>query len=268
MTKNSEQELHQLLDDSFTKLKDDLEIFFQKHQDAIFQEQSDFYQPKIDALEEELEDRQNEHERMKNEIQENTSELERKKAILQNMINRSSILHRKVRNANVTSRSFHSWIENGTSKVLLIRRFESIYIKNAILRIMFRKWVRKMHRKRDVRVEMEARLMYERESRARSAEYNAQIDLLERELANARHELESKQKSFIDMQQKLRKAFMRGVVNLNLEAMDVFNGAQFMGMAQEVEGKSGGTHDSENEIEEGDEEFYVEESPNIAVIRH
>ena len=268
MSVEAEPELHQILDENFNKLRDDLEEFFRRNQQTIADEQSKVYSPIINKLEGELHEALEEYEQTNEATRDNSNELARKNAILANLIKKSAKLHRKVRDANIMSRSVHSWIEDSNDRLLLARRFEDLYIKNAIPRVFFSRWVRKMHQKRNQRIENEARQIYEKESRSRAAEYNAQIEKLEAELANARNELETKQKSFIDMQKKLRKAFMRGVVNLNLEAMDVFNGAQFMDMTQEVEGKTGGTHDSENEVEEGDDEFYVEESPNISVIRH
>jgi hypothetical protein len=62
---------------------------------------------------------------------------------------------------------------------------------------------------------------------------------------------------------------MRGVVNLNLEAMDVFNGAQFMDLMQEVEGDEAEHVDEEAPVNESDDEFFVEEDiPQISVILH
>ena len=268
MSINAEPELHQLVTNNFDRFLSELEEFFRRNHETIAQEQSDYYTPQIDRLQAQLDAAKSEFEKMSNDAQEHTSELARRKAILNNLLARSAKLHLKLRKSAIASKAFHSWIRDGTDKILLARTFEGIYIKNARMRNFFRRWVKKMHKKRDTRIETEARQMYEKESRARANEYNAEIARLEKELADSRNELETKQKTFIEMQQKLRKAFMRGVVNLNLEAMDVFNGAQFMDMTQEVEGKTGGTHDSENEVEEGDDEFYVEESPNIAVIRH
>ena len=268
MSLNAESELHQIVTENFDKLLSDLEEFFKQHNQTIEKEQGDIYLPIIQRLQNELQAIQTEHEQMSIEAQTSTAELERKKAILNNLMKKALRLQLKGRYSAIVSRLFANFIKEGTNKRLLAQRFHDLYIVQAPKRILFRRWIRKMRQRRIAKIEAEARQVYEKESKARSAEYNAQISQLEQELENAKHELETKQKSFIEMQQKLRKAFMRGVVNLNLEAMDVFNGAQFMDMVQEVEGKTGGTHDSENEVEEGDDEFYVEEAPNIAVIRH
>ena len=268
MSEQAEQELRQIVTGNFNHLLEELEDFFGRNQETIADEQNNHYTPIINKLQAELSNAKEEFAQMSNDAEDRTAELSRKRAIMDNLIARSAKLHLKVRKANIASRAFHSWIDDGTMKGILSRRFYAIYIKQALVRTLFRRWVRKMHNKRVARVETEARQIYEKESRARANEYKAQIAQLEKELEDARNELETKQKNFIDMQQKLRKAFMRGVVNLNLEAMDVFNGAQFMDMAQEVDGRRGGVHDSENEVEEGDDDFYVEESPDIAVIRH
>lgn len=268
MSDKAEETLHQIIQTNFDNLRDDLQKFITYNDQVVAKEQNDVYSPIIAKLTDELNSYQTQFQQMQTLTQDNTAELTRKENILRKLVEKSALLHTKVRNSNISSRAFHTWIEDGTEKLILTRRFESIFIKKATERVFFRRWIRKMHKRREDRLELEARHIYEKESKESSKRYNAQITKLEEELAAARAELESKQKSFLEMQQRLRKAFMRGVVNLNLEAMDVFNGAQFMNLVQEVEGGTGGVHDSENEVEEGDDEFYVEEAPNVAVIRH
>lgn len=268
MSDKAEATLHEIVETNFFNLKEDLQKFLTYNEQVIAKEQDDIYSPIIQKLTDELNGHQTNFEHMQVTTQGHTAELTRKQEILRKLVDRSALLHTKVRNTNLTSRGFHSWIDDGTDKLILARDFEKIYIKNAKMRVLFRRWKRKMHKSREDRLENEAKQVYEKESRESGKRFNAQISKLEAELAAARAELEMKQKSFLEMQQRLRKAFMRGVVNLNLEAMDVFNGAQFMNLVQEVEGGTGGVHDAENEVEEGDDEFFVEETPSVAVIRH
>lgn len=267
MSDQAKEELHGIVGQHFTALRDELEEFFKKHSDDVAEEQASIYKPQIDQLESTLNELQDYAATMTAENQEATDELNRKTEIFLRMVSRSSKLHSRVRNSNLASRSFHTWIGDGTTQNLLSTSFDSIYLHDAIKRLLFRRWVRKMHNRRQQRLYQEARQRFDKETRSKQAEYNAQITQLEKELAEAREELYSKQRSFKEMQQRLRKAFMRGVVNLNLEAMDVFNGAQFMNMTDEVEGAEGGVHDSENEVEEGDGEFFVEEEPKVSVVR-
>jgi hypothetical protein len=126
-----------------------------------------------------------------------------------------------------------------------------------------------MYRRREERFHAELKSRFDRQRRAQAAETNRIVGALEDELRTARAELEEKQQTFLELQQRLRKAFMRGVVNLNLEAMDVFNGAQFMDLVQEVEGNEAEHFDEEAAVNESDEEFFVEDDAvPISVIKH
>lgn len=54
-----------------------------------------------------------------------------------------------------------------------------------------------------------------------AAKYNKEIDLLSQKLKEANDQLEIANKQKLDMQENLKKAFMRGVCALNFEAMSV-----------------------------------------------
>lgn len=268
MSKEDDPQIHEIIDDSMTQLAKTLEEYMRKNEASIAQERSDFYTPQIQELETQLKEHHEEFLRMQSNASEATGQLVQKEAILMRMIQLSSKLQSKVRNGNSMSRAFNGWVIHGTDTEILEAAFKNTFLKNAVKRLMFKRWIRKMYKKREIRFTREIKTRFEKESKAKAAESNRIIEELESELNSAKTELETKQKSFLEMQQRLRKAFMRGVVNLNLEAMDVFNGAQFMNLMQEVEGNETEEHENEDSLNESDDEFFVEEEPQINVIRH
>ena len=261
-------EVHTLISDHFISFKDDLNKYLKDNEENIIQNRKNFYEPQIKQLEDEIKNLKDHYDEMERNTAQYTTELVRKENILNKMVNRSSKLHAKVRNNNIASRSFHNWIDIGTDKNILINSFKKIYLENPQKRIMFKRWIRKTNSKREYRFLNETKQKFEKEAKIKSLESNKQISLLEKELLFAKEELEKKQKNFKEMQQRLRKAFMRGVVNLNLEAMDVFNGAQFMKVTEEIEGGENSSENYSENIEDVDDEFFVEETPNISIIRH
>lgn len=268
MELGSDEALREVISINFERLRKDMMQFIKDFESSVDDYQKSIYLPHVQELEGKYHELKSVYDEFETGTDTGSRELARLEDIYMKLVNRSSKLHQRVRNHNLLSRAFTSWVNDGTERKIAYDTFKSIYIYNALKRVYFRRWVRMMHRKRHQRLETEARLRYEREVKAKSSEYNSQIARLEKELSNARSELESKQKSFKEMQERLKKAFMRGVVNLNLEAMDVFNGAQFMNLTEEVENAENAVRDDEAEIEEGDEEFFVEEEPKVSVIRH
>ena len=264
---DSEAHAHELVNKHFDNLKNELELYFKNSSNQVIQEKKALYEPQLNKLESQLKAEQDHFTQMEMDTGKNTTELARKEGILNKMLLKSARLHAKVRNNNLSSRAFHSWIESGTSKGILSRTYKSIYIDQAPKRIFFRKWFKKMLEKREIGYLNEIKQKFEKEAKTKAIESNKQISQLEAELAGARAELEMKQKNFRDMQQKLKKSFMRGVVNLNLEAMDVFNGSQYANLVEEVENNEQIIENNEP-VDEGDEEFFIEEEPQISIIRH
>jgi uncharacterized coiled-coil protein SlyX len=269
MTDGRDQGICQILDTNFTKMVHDLESYMRSFEDQIAKDRSDFYTPKIKALEAKIQEQEQAISEMESASSDSTAELVRKEAVIARLVQICARLHQRVRNGKSCSKSFNLWTEMSIDRPILIRAFKRIYFVNQLKRTLFRRWVRNMRRKREGRFSHEIHSRFEKESRARAADNNRILKSLDVELAAAREELEQKQQSFLAMQQRLRKAFMRGVVNLNLEAMDVFNGAQFMDLMQEVEGDEAEHIDEEAPVNESDDEFFVEEdAPQISVIRH
>jgi hypothetical protein len=253
----------------FDHLVEDLEKYMRRTEEVIAQEPSDVYTPQISALEGKVHDCEEEYARMEAAASETTIELARKEAAIARLITMSARLHQRVRNGRSCSRSFKAWEEIGTDRRVLVHAFKRIYLLSRLKRAFFRRWIRKMHRKREDRFHVDLKTRFDKQRRTQAAETNRVVVALEDELRVARDELEQKQQRFLELQQRLRKAFMRGIVNLNLEAMDVFNGGQFMDLIQEVEGNEAEHFDEEAAINESDDEFFVEDdSVPISVIRH
>jgi len=55
-----------------------------------------------------------------------------------------------------------------------------------------------------------------------AAKYNKEIDMLTKRLEETQFQLDEASANTADMQENLKKAFMRGVCALNFEAMNVF----------------------------------------------
>ncbi|KAK8885611.1 hypothetical protein M9Y10_041061 [Tritrichomonas musculus] len=257
-----------ILDEHFTRMANAVEEYMRKCQSQISEERRQYFLPQIEKLQDVLNQAQDECSQMQAESGDLTNELAKQESVLAHLVQLSAKLHQKVRNANNQSRAFNAWNQMGTEQRVLEKVFRRLFFKNAIRRIFFKRWIRRMHQRREARVVTEIKRRYEKIWKAKAIEAQKTIEDLESELAAARYELEQKQQNFLEMQQRLRKAFMRGVVNLNLEAMDVFNGAQFMDLMQEVEGNEVDQQDVDTGINESDDDFYVEEAPSISVIRH
>ena len=268
MSKAQDPQLSQIIDNNFQQLFKDLEAYYHANEERISQEQKDFYSPQISQLEAQLHESEQLYDNMESKATTFHHDIIQKEAVVQRMVHLSSQLHSKIRNGNTCSRFFQSWVSDGTDKDVLLRSFEAIFLHRAQQRIFFRRWSRKTIVKRDARLTREIRTRYDKEMKSKSTDFNRQISQLESQVAAARALLEEKQRNFIEMQQRLKKAFMRGVVNINLEAMDVFNGAQLMGMMQEIEGGEQGQHDVDAPVDESDDDFYVEDAPEVKIVRH
>jgi Mg2+ and Co2+ transporter CorA len=263
------EEVHEILEVHFARIVEDLENYMRRKESELAQDRHDFYTPKIEALEDKIRTAEEEFLRMESDASVSTTELHRKRAAIQRLILLSARLHQRVRNGRMCARSLKAWAEIGTDRLILIRTFKRLYILSRLKRAFFRRWIRKMYKRREERIHAEIKARFEKQRRAQTTETNRMIGGLEEELKVARAELEEKQQRFLELQQRLRKAFMRGVVNLNLEAMDVFNGAQVMDLIQEVQGNEAEHFDEEAAINESDDEFFVEDdSVPISVIKH
>ena len=268
MSDEKDQILSGILTKYFTEMADAVEEYMRQARDQISEERKEYFTPKINSLQENLNQQIEEFQEMQDTANDTNNKFAKKDAIRNQLVTCSFKLHQKVRNSNLLARAFNAWKKIGTEKALLAKVFKRNFIRNALRRIYFKRWIRRMIAKRENRVSSEIKRRYEKIWKAKAMEAQRTIEQLEQELASAREELETKQRKFLEMQQRLRKAFMRGVVNLNLEAMDVFNGAQFMDLMQEVENNEIDHQDDETAVNESDDDFYVEEAPPISVIRH
>lgn len=88
------------------------------------------------------------------------------------------------------------------------------------------------------------------------------ITALEAELDAVKQLLVEHEAQHDEMQQKLRRAFMRGVVNLNLEAMGVF------GEVPTTEVPASQKHITQRAKGPDEDDFVIEPAPRISVVRH
>ena len=150
---------------------------------------------------------------------------------------------------------------------------KQLFMDNAVLRLLFRRWVRKMFKVRFIRRKRELKRSNNREIKHQESEASQRIVALQSELIAVKELLAEHERQHGDMEKKLKRAFMRGVVNLNLEAMDVFGDIpatdDFLSAALNPPKKSEKKQIllSDDQSEDGDD-FYVEPAPRISVIRH
>lgn len=104
-----------------------------------------------------------------------------------------------------------------------LAKIAATHSKRNYLRMFFNAWKdqRVESKEQKVKVEFDEQLNHELSDLA--AKYNKEIDLLSQKLAEANEQLEIANKHKIDMQDNLKKAFMRGVCALNFEAMNILD---------------------------------------------
>jgi hypothetical protein len=169
----------------------------------------------------------------------------------------------KDQTANLRSKIFKAWQRLSGEREIMLCTIGQLYLYEPAKRIAFKRWVRKMRKVRLQRQKREARRACERDLRARETESIQKISALQSELDAVKQLLVEHEQQHGDMQEKLRRAFMRGVVGLNLEAMDVF------GEVPTSESLRRGRGDGiDQRRDEDGEDFVVEPVPRIAVMRH
>jgi predicted nuclease with TOPRIM domain len=134
-----------------------------------------------------------------------------------------------------------------------------LYIDEPMKRILFKRWVRRMRKVRVQRQRRDLRRSCDRELKQKDTEAAQKIAALQSELEAVQQLLLEHEQQHAEMQEKLRRAFMRGVVNLNLEAMDVFG---------EVPTMETITVAKAERKERPTDDFFVEPAPRVSVVRH
>lgn len=186
--------------------------------------------------------------------------------ILSRLVNHIIIYKNKDRTANTRSRIFKAWADMATERSIMARAAGNQFIRGRPTRILFSRWVRRTRRVRLQRQKRDLRRSCERDVRQKDSEAAQRIAALQAELDAVKQLLVEHEKQHGEMQEKLRRAFMRGIVNLNLEAMDVFGEVPTAETVPttRLERSRGRAADPRDE---GDD-FVVEPAPRISVIRH
>ena len=122
-----------------------------------------------------------------------------------------------------------------------------------------------MRKVRLQRQKRELRRSCEKDLRMKETEAAQRITALQAELDAVKQLLVEHEKQHGEMQQKLRRAFMRGVVNLNLEAMDVFGEIPTV---DTVKDKNATITQVVKDDSDDEDDFFVEPAPRISVVRH
>jgi cell division septum initiation protein DivIVA len=267
----TEDRLHQIIDDRFTRMYISLEEYIKRLQAQVAQGSSDHYGPTVTDLQTRLQSAEQLFRETEERASAMASELIKKETALAKMIDLSGRLHEKCRNRDARFHGFNEWLDMATHQSIAVRVFRSIFLGPASKRLYFRRWHRKTLVKQENRLAAEIKVSFEEKSCEKRVETDRLINDLETSLAIARHELQTKQQNYIEMQQRLRKAFMRGLVNLNLEAMDVFRGQEELAflLAPDALAQDRHQHPYPAPIDDLEDDCIVQEdNPRILVQRH
>ena len=161
--------------------------------------------------------------RTKEALAKKIKELERAEVITHVVADWSGIARTKRRNVLLLSKCFNGFknykSQQETQKQT--KRMADVILKRKTLAKVFGAW-KTIHvdtHQDNMRKESDATL--NRELAELSAKYNKEIELLSNRLNEALRELDAAERNKLDMQENLKKAFMRGVCALNFEAMSI-----------------------------------------------
>jgi hypothetical protein len=251
------------VDENHVSLETELQALLRRVRERLVKEEDDHYQPLITSLERKLAEQ----------TQKNTAELKRGQQlddqlgrtlrVIDNLMDCIAGYRHKDQTANLRSKVFKAWRTLTGERDKILRVMTRSYVEQPSQRIMFRRWLRRMRKVRLNRQKRELRLECEQNLRTRESAAKQRIAALQAELDAVRQSLVEHEEQHDDMQQKLRRAFMRGVVGLNLEAMDVF------GEVPTSEALRAGRLDLAEQRDDDDrEDFFVEPAPKVSVLRH
>ena len=254
--------MHGLVDNHHQTLEDELQELFGKIRARLIKEQNKQFAPKVKALERKAaeQDQQNATEKRRGEDLEDR--LGKIDIIIERFLNHLAYYRDKEKQANQKSRVFKAWADMASGRSVMQRIASQLYLEEPMKRILFKRWLRRMRKVRIQRQKRELRRAGERGLRQQESEAAQKITALQAELEAIQQLLLDHEKQHGEMQQKLRRAFMRGVVNLNLEAMDVF------GEVPTAETVSKPVISQRRKGSDDEDDFVIEPAPRISVVRH
>ncbi|OHT13188.1 hypothetical protein TRFO_16743 [Tritrichomonas foetus] len=235
----------------------------------LYQEHQQYYQPIIQKLERRVAEQNVKNATEKKRGEQLEGELERTKLIISRFVYHIAELKARDHLRNVRSRVFKAWADIASGRAIMANMTVRLYLTQPMRRILFKRWVRRMRKVRQQRLGRELRHVCQQDISQKETEASQRICALKSELQAVQQLLIEHEKQHGEMQEKLRRAFMRGVVNLNLEAMDVFGEVPTTEVVPPPVRKSAqlaaATQDSSDD--DGND-FFVEPAPKISVIRH
>lgn len=190
---------------------------------SLLEEQTDAIESETRKYSKLLENRTNELDRTKEALAKKIKELERAEVITHVVADWSGVARTKRRNVLLLSKCFNGFknykSQQETQKQT--KRMADVILKRKTIAKVFGAW-KNIHvdtHQDNMKKESDATL--NRELAELSAKYNKEIELLSNRLNEALRELDAAERNKIDMQDNLKKAFMRGVCALNFEAMSI-----------------------------------------------
>jgi hypothetical protein len=189
----------------------------------LLEEQTDAIDSETRKYSKLLENRTNELDRTKEALAKKIKELERAEVITHVVADWSGIARTKRRNVLLLSKCFNGFknykSQQETQK--MTKRMADVILKRKTLAKVFGSWktIHVDNHQENMIKESDATL--NKELAELSAKYNKEIELLSNRLNEALRELDAAERNKLDMQDNLKKAFMRGVCALNFEAMSI-----------------------------------------------
>lgn len=265
MTEKDIDAMNVIVDNHQEVMENEIQSLVRKINTRLHNSHTAHYTPIIEQLERRLAEQ-----KLKNaaedkrggqlEAQKNRTEL-----IISRFVGHISLLRIKERTNNVRSRIFKAWFDLSSGRTVMANTAERLYCKDPMRRILFKRWQRKFRDSRSKRQRRELRRSCEKDIRLRETEATQRVTALQAELSAVKQLLVEHEKQHGEMQQKLRRAFMRGVVNLNLEAMDVFGEIP---TADAIPNNQRNIGQKTEDASSDEDDFFIEPAPRISVIRH
>ena len=264
------ESIHQIINTHEKVIDNEITSLFKEIYERIFKQQQKYYTPIISKLERKLEEQKLNNSTMEKRSGNIGNEMEKLNLLFERFVEHLAIIRNRDRISNDRSKIFHAWRDLSLSRSVIENSMYSIFLKEPIKRILFKRWIRKMRKARLIRQRRELRRNCDRDIRNLETETSQRITSLQSELVAVKELLIEYEQQHSEMQQKLRRAFMRGVVNLNLEAIDVFGEMPSTeAINNHLKNKPSPKKNSKNlNSDEEIDEFFVEPAPRISVIRH
>jgi hypothetical protein len=258
--------MHHIVDDHHTVLEEELEALMKAVKKRLLQKHRQFYEPIIEQLERKLAERISQNEIEAKRGADLVGFLGRTDVILSRLINHIIIYRNRDKTAGARAQMFSAWASMVTDRAVITRVATERFLHDPAKRMLFHRWVRRWRKVSLQRQRRELRRSNERDIKAQESEGLQKIAALQAELDAVKQLLIDHEKEHAEMQEKLRRAFMRGVVNLNLEAMDVFGEVPTTETLPPA--KPERTRGRRRDRRESPDDFVVEPAPRISVIRH